>query len=400
MPSNNPKSSGETFRGFASPTSNTTYAPNQFFDVCLPNHSRGVVRLVGYMIRKTLGWCDANGNPQHETVTFSYGDLEKEAGLSHGMIRLALDEAEKGGFIRCVRQGKASGRSESGHSAVFEMAWDASGEYVKNPRVFKGFFAGDGNRTYIPNQYFDEIVPGESLATIQIVGAIIRFSIGFVNKYGHRRQRVALSYLDIQRYAKIASPRILSKTIRHSIAKNYIERIEDGYFDPNGGMMSRSAHYALKWQDTASTTLKSEAEENQAEKFSGGTLKSEAADHTEKYSGIQIKQRNKTNKEQTGEAAATFLRLKEAGFDERAARAIASKHSFDRVDRQIHWIDRRRVRRNRLGMLRRAIEEDWTRPEPANLVRGELGQPNNLATAESFEETVRRIERRLSDSTS
>jgi hypothetical protein len=398
MPSNNSKSSGETFSGFASPTSNTTYTPNQFFDVCLPNYSRGVVRLVGYMIRKTLGWCDANGNPRHETVTFSYGDLEKHAGLSHGMIRLALDEATRGGFVRCVREGKASRRSESGNSAVYELAWDESGEYVKNPKVFRGFFAGDGNRTYIPNQYFDEIVPSESLATIQIVGAVIRFSIGFVNKYGHRRQRVALSYLDIQRYTKIASPRILSKTIGHAMSKNYVERVEDGYFDPNGGTTSRSAHYALKWQASAPTTLKSEAAENHSEKFSGGTLKSEAADHTEKYSGIQIKQRNKTNKEQTPEAAATFLRLKEAGFDERAARAIANKHPFERVDRQIRWIDQRRVRRNRLGMLRRAIEEDWTRPRSANLERGELGQPNFPAATGTFEETVRQIERRLSDS--
>jgi hypothetical protein len=398
MHAKNSKSPTETFKGFASPTSNTTYTPNQFFDVCLPNHSRGVVRLVAYMLRKTLGWCDKNGNPQHETVTFSYGALEKHAGLSHGMIRLALDEATKGGFIRCVRQGQASGRLESGHSAVYELAWDESGEYVKNPKAFKGFFAGDGNRTYIPNQFFDEIVPSESLATIRIVGAIIRFSIGFVNKYGHRRQHVALSYLDIQRYAKIASPRILSKTIRNAIAKNYVERVEEGYFDPNGGMMSRSAHYALKWQASATTTPKSEAAENHSEKYSGGTPKSEVADHTEKYSGIQIKQRNKTNKEQTGEAAATFSRLKEVGFDERSARAIASSYPFERVDRQIRWIDRRRVRRNRLGMLRRAIEEDWTQPKFASLAHSELGQPNNSATSETLEESIRRIERRLSGS--
>src|SRR5438552_16827235 len=81
------------FSGFALPTSNTTYTPNQFFDVCLRHHSRGVVRLVGYMIRKTLGWCVAHGNPQHETVPISYNELEKKAGLSHSMIRLALDQA-------------------------------------------------------------------------------------------------------------------------------------------------------------------------------------------------------------------------------------------------------------------------------------------------------------------
>jgi hypothetical protein len=78
------------FAGFALPTSNTTYVPNQFFDVCLRHYSRGVVRLVGYVIRKTLGWCDAEGNPQHETVRFSYTELEEYAGLSHSIIRLAL----------------------------------------------------------------------------------------------------------------------------------------------------------------------------------------------------------------------------------------------------------------------------------------------------------------------
>lgn len=72
------------FEGFALPTSNTTYTSNQFFDACLPYRSRGVVRLVGYnMIRKTLGWCDAHGNPQNETIEFSYNELERKAGVGH-----------------------------------------------------------------------------------------------------------------------------------------------------------------------------------------------------------------------------------------------------------------------------------------------------------------------------
>src|SRR5882724_7074375 len=80
------------FAGFALPTSNTTYTPNQFFDVCLPHYSRGVVRLVGFMLRKTLGWCDAEGRPQAEQHAVSYSDLEN-AGISRDMIRLAIDEA-------------------------------------------------------------------------------------------------------------------------------------------------------------------------------------------------------------------------------------------------------------------------------------------------------------------
>lgn len=44
-----------TFHNFKPPTSNTTYTPNQFFDVVIPHFSRGVVRIVAYLLRKTLG---------------------------------------------------------------------------------------------------------------------------------------------------------------------------------------------------------------------------------------------------------------------------------------------------------------------------------------------------------
>ena len=70
------------FQGFHPPTSNTTYTPNQFFDVCLPHYSRGVVRLVSYMLRKVLGWSDKHGNPQSEKVLISYRDIERNAGVS------------------------------------------------------------------------------------------------------------------------------------------------------------------------------------------------------------------------------------------------------------------------------------------------------------------------------
>src|SRR5437870_1440078 len=96
------------YLGFAPPTSNTTYTPNQFFDVCLPHYSRGVVRLVAFLIRKTLGWCDRDGNPQEEQIQVSYRDLVEKAGISRDMLRLALDEATKAGFIECVRPGQRS----------------------------------------------------------------------------------------------------------------------------------------------------------------------------------------------------------------------------------------------------------------------------------------------------
>jgi hypothetical protein len=47
---------GAAFPGFAPLQSNTTYCPNQFFDVVLPHFSRGVVRLVGYILYRAFAW--------------------------------------------------------------------------------------------------------------------------------------------------------------------------------------------------------------------------------------------------------------------------------------------------------------------------------------------------------
>ena len=182
------------FAGFAAPTSNTTFAPNQFFDACLPYCSRGVVRLVAFLIRKTLGWCDTHGNPQEEQISVSYRELVTKAGISRDMIRMALDEAVAGHFIECVREGRANATGQAGQSATHQLRWDASPEYRKKPADFRGFFEGEGNRTDIPNEFFDVIIPNEPLSVIKAVGAVIRFSIGFQAKHGRRRQQVALSY--------------------------------------------------------------------------------------------------------------------------------------------------------------------------------------------------------------
>src|SRR5690242_15873180 len=111
------------FAGFALPTSNTTYTPNQFFDVCLPHYPRGVVRLVAFMIRKTLGWCDAQGRPQAEQHAISYADLE-QAGINRDMIRAAVDQAIEGHFIRCIRQPQSKAAGKAGSSGVYELKWD------------------------------------------------------------------------------------------------------------------------------------------------------------------------------------------------------------------------------------------------------------------------------------
>jgi len=368
-----------TFAGFALPTSNTTYTPNQFFDVCLPHSSRGVVRLVGYLIRKTLGWCDAEGRPQTERHAVSYEDLER-AGISRDMIRLAIDQAVEAHFITCVRRPRANKAGQPAVAGLYELKWDERGEYIKDPKRFRGFFAGEGNRTYIPNQFFDLLVPNESLAVLKTVGSVIRFSIGYQNKWGHRRRNVALSYQHIQNYSRLRDRKTLSGAIKYALDRHFIERVEEGSFDPDGGKLSKAAVYALKWLNQAAEstngqkTLPAETElENRSEIPTGNGQKSLPAQRSENPTGIEIKQTNKTSK-QHADVAVAFSKLRGEGFDAKAAQAIANKHPLERIERQIRWLDGRKVKSNRLGMLRAAIEQDW--PEPAMAPRRRLSAPN------------------------
>lgn len=368
------------FRGFDPPTSNTTYTPNQFFDVCLPHRSRGAVRLVAYMIRKTLGWCDAQGNPQNEQVLISYRELSERAGIGNTMIRAAIDEAMKANLIRCVRQGNPNAAGRPAISALYELRWVRGNEYVKDPSRFQGFFEGEGNRTDIPNQFFDRLVPAEPLSVVKVVGSIIRFSIGFADGRGRRRQNIALSYQHIQNYARIASRTILSSAIRQAINRGYIVRVEEGVFDKNAGRDSKAATYALRWVDTplsVGNAPKSGPAKRSA-KRTGNAPKTGPDKHSEKRTDLETKQLNETlQTQQQADAApevrSAFDQLRNAGFNPLVAAQLAARFPQERIENQIHWLKNRRPSRNPLGMLRRAIEEDW--PEPiAELATSQASQ--------------------------
>jgi hypothetical protein len=296
----------------------------------------------------------------------------------------------EGHFITCVRKPRPDKAGQPAVAGLYELKWDERAEYLKDPRRFRGFFAGEGNRTYIPNQFFDLLVPNESLAVLKTVGSVIRFSIGFANKWGHRRRNVALSYQHIQNYSRLKDRKTLSNAIKHAMEQHFIERVEEGYFDPDGGRLSKAAVYALKWlqsaadEGTGRKTPPAEIEvRNRSEKPTGTGQKTPPADRSENPTGIEIKQTNKTSKQQPSLAAA-FSKLRGEGFDAKAAQAIASRYPFERIERQVQWLGKRKVKSNRLGMLRAAIEQDW--PEPAAGPRRKLGAPNpDRPTGAGFE---------------
>ena len=368
------------FAGFAAPTSNTTFAPNQFFDACLPHYSRGVVRLVAYLIRKTLGWCDTEGNPQEEQIAVSYRELITKAGISRDMIRQALDEAVAGHFIECVRKGRANTTGEVGQSASYQLRWDASPEYRKKPADFRGFFEGQGNRTDIPNQFFDVIVPNEPLSVIKAVGAVIRFSIGFQAKHGGRRQQVALSYREIERYTHIGSPVDLTKALHTALEKNYLVRLEPGVFSHRIDQR-KPAIYALCWADNWHGR-KNIAGWEASEIHSSHGPKNEAAGQSEIHSSIQTKLENETDKQQVAHQAKAKELLKRAGFGTKAAEKLAERASLETIERQLAWLEDRTPTKNRLGLLRQAIEQDWS--EPVKVRMSELSGKPGYVFAQHF----------------
>lgn len=412
------------FKGYPAPTSNTTYTPNQFFDVVLRHSSRGCVRLVAYMIRKTLGWSDAEGNPQEPEVVISYNQLIREAGISRGAIAPAIEEAVSNHFVRCIREGRASGHRQSAVSALYELCWDDRDEYIKDLSVFGGFYSGNGNLTYIPNAFFDFTVPREPLAVVKVVGAIIRYTIGFQTKFGFRRQQIEMSFTRLQRITGIASRRSLNDAIQHSIKNNHIQRIEDGFFDSNAGQTSRAATYGIKWTDAntypvtgskripdaavilpvdsapvvqkgyrglpetiedSPATPVQKGNRDQFKKDTGLQSKKDTdtgsgtkparvqkgnRDQFIIDTGIEITDQNNTLKntmkqQQAAPAAVegSFSRLIEAGFDRKTATRLSTAYPPLQVIQQCEWLERRNATKNRLGLLRKSIEENWPCPE-------------------------------------
>lgn len=393
------------FRGYAPPTSSTTYTPNQFFDVVLPNASRGCLRLVAYLIRKTLGWSDANGNPQNPEATISYRELESNAGIGRGRVKEAIDEAITNRYVECLRFGKPHRTGDAGYSALYSLKWGRQDRYVSDPDEFDGFFAGNGNLTHIPNQFFDFTVPSESLAVVKVVGVIIRNTIGFQTKFGFRRQEASLSFSDIMRRAAIGSRTTLSGAIKSAIDGRHIRVVSQGVFDTNAGLESRAAVYGVNWSDEfpaaddirtrppakrvrAVSDHRASARRPQTTPKLDRAMASESGPGKSSRSGpesppdldwkrpqnwtaIKTTSLNNSSKQhQTVECRRgnpdedqALMDLLAQGIELKTAERLVRRYPKDQIERQLAWIPLRHVKSSRTGLLIRAIENNMAAPE-------------------------------------
>ena len=362
----------EPFLGFEHFTANFVYCPNQFFDVCLPNCSRGVVRLVAYLLRRTLGWLDENGNPVEQDITVSYRDLISKAGVSRGALRKAIDEAITAGFIHCTRQGQANSSGKAAQTAQYALQWDTDSSYVKDRGAFRGFYAGEGHRSQIPNAFFDQVVTREPLAVVKVVGTVLRHTVGYQNQFGGRRSHAPLSYTYIQNYAKLSDRSTLSAALRHATAAGYIRCVDKGTFD-SSSTRRKPGTYAVKWLvEAPSKPTGSETRPAQRDRFknptSNGsrTIPAERSKNPTKEKTL-VNNTSKQQREDVPFAVAAhcvkpYLLLREVGFDEQTANDLSHSRSSEQIQQQINWLDDRNPKRNRLGLLRRAIEENWSEP--------------------------------------
>jgi hypothetical protein len=197
------------------------------------------------MIRRILGWSNPDGSARESQVEFSYSELMEGANISRGAIREAMDEALTARYIVCLRDPQRAQTGTFGQSAVFALNWDDSGDYIKDPDLFQGFYGANANRTNIPNVFFDYTVRNESLATIKVVGAIIRHTIAFED-HGFRRMHKELSFNDLLRITGLNSRTTLSKAIQTAIEGNHIVRLQQGVF---GNGREAKSTYGLCWSD-------------------------------------------------------------------------------------------------------------------------------------------------------
>lgn len=392
------------FSGYPAPTSNYTYTPNQYFDVLLPHFSRGAVRLSAYIIRKSLGWCDQQGKPQEAQVYITHNIAIREANVGRDAVRQAINELIDGRVIICLKEPRVCTSSlDTGEGGLYALRWDKTKMYTRNPEKFQGFCAGGGNMTHIPNLYFDVTVKSGTLSLAQVVGTVLRNTIGYEDEDGWRRRQVSLSQQQIKRKMNISSAATVNKALKFAKDNGHLIEENPGYFDTNAGKESRPAVYSVRWSDgwrgepydpaasptqpdTEEGSRKSVAVETwsekcsgidsrksvantRSEKRSGCSPKNVAATQSEKCSDIEIKSEINIIKQQqeTDADIAAVKILLDSGFDDSAAKAIATSSKSDIIIRQIEYFkfrypDLDKQPTNPLGALRSSIEGDWAPP--------------------------------------
>ncbi|MEM9753482.1 MAG: hypothetical protein AAF916_08865 [Planctomycetota bacterium] len=402
------------FVGFERPDANFVFTPNQFLDLCVPRCSRGCVRLVGYMIRHLLGWRDADGEPLYDKVEVSQRELERQARVGKTSINAALTEAEDLGFIQCVKRGRPNSRGKTAISNAWTLRWDDAPDYAETLDAFNGFYRGEGRRTTIPNQFFDRVLPYETHAVVKVVGTVLRHTVGYRNRLtGGTVSQAPLSFTKICEYACMGRT-TLRRTLPLAVNANYIERVSMGRFAAASEDRIASV-YAIHWSPKRNAPKMAPAksmgpETERPENGPSPTPRFRPQERSDNGPSERPENGPTRNKEQIHpqrqqqpaavlleaadvdtivrreikqpESSPTVALLEAEGLDRKTAEYLADLRTLSEVRDQIAWLPHRRAMTNRLGLLRRAIEDGY-------------GPPPEVANAEAARATAARKAERL-----
>jgi len=405
------------FRGFPELRSNVLYCPKQFFTVAIPNSSVNCIRIVSHMLRKTLGWVDENGEPLQERHEFSYREFQTEAGIVQSGLQKAVDEALNFSFIRRARKACLQTQGVQAKSAAYELLWDAY-SYTDRVQQFQGFYlqpsytdeAGQNRigRKNIPNIFFDHLIKHENRALIRTVGTLLWYSIDW-GKGGERRTTVRKSLRDLVELTQLAKGSVV-RALDEAVEKDYIERVEPGVFDFAGNRSGSVTVYGINWtkdytythdgvavpllerggrsknetrlvssnaskmrHGTDGVTLQKRDTTIPAERSKNETRNASETRHEKRFKNETIQTTNTVipnisiNNNSTPRALPNNPAAEQAlltiGFDRKASKEISGGWSADVILHQIDLLPKRKPTKNLLGMLRRAIEENWADPE-------------------------------------
>lgn len=378
-----------TFTGYPAPISNYTYTPNQFFDVILPHYSRGAVRLCAYMLRQALGWCDADGNPSEGKVAISIETVAMFANVSRRSVSDAIKELIDGRVIECIREPSKSGpRNE--RSGLYALKWDKTAtQYSSTLSEFNGFYddGKSGCMTRVPDVYLDYTVLQETLSVAQVVGSILRNTVGYEVGRGYRRMQVRSSYSQIMEQTGIASRASISSALEEAISGGHIIAVTPGSFD--GGRDGYAAVYGIHWEDDwdgdTNTSKKCTRDSNQtlAKSVPERVAKTEPENTSKKRTSIkdEITQEITHKKQQQNPSTTEDVRVSKDnsdvdvfvaaaliafGFDAKTAEELTLAHPADVIQAQLEYFQYRTKASNPQGMLRRAIESNWAPPAAYN----------------------------------
>ena len=250
------------FPGFPDFRANVTFVPIQFFTVVLPHCSRGTVRIVGYALRKVLGWVDEHGNPTREQLRFTYRELIENAGVSRTSIAEALGEAIERRCLRCLQAPQPDSGGKPAQSGLYELCWDQEDRYTDVPAEFRGFHYPEAvlieerqggttvrrpkaARKNIPNLFFDYLLPRERLSVIRVVGALLFYSIQW-GPGGERKVLVSRSITELSRLTNLSRQHV-HQAVGEARQRGYVEQVDAGRFDPAAAQESRAATYGIRW---------------------------------------------------------------------------------------------------------------------------------------------------------